>query len=1110
MQASVLTGLEIPVKDSPKTPETPDSPVVVSRSAKGPEGKSSLVSRKTGLDTGGFRGIWRTKPNHGPHRDVTAFKPASSSEAKAFLNQLASQLPPSVSSLSGDTSRSSRTEKWLGRPVNMPCHGCHGPIGGGAHNGSAPGKNICSLVHHPSCPGGIKEDDDYKACPNNYVFQETTMGFEETMSSQDFIQTQTQFIPDPNLSTGSSGQSQPYIPTQQQYGEGLLHAAQEGVHRQSTPGMSQPIHEITDDMQRQMDRHRSVNQSETVNQDRPSAEDLNIRDLRSSEFNLNGVVNNQMAGYREVIPSLFAAPTARVPSAPLLPGSTGALPPLPLSSSQSAGPGVPLSAAPPATVPSAPLLPSGPGAPPAMPSSTSQFPVSGASLVPPRPTQGAGIQAPSMSGASVLPQSMQGAFGGARSKVYQVPNHVNGPHVSSATSQQVGHQGLHLGHGNTNVSANVFQAPQVPYSQGGHQYTPQASQQVPGITPIHLQQPGHVQQSGQQIPGVTIQPGNVPQASQPVHGNTPMSGHVSQANQHVHGFIPNYGQHIGHAQQSGINIQPGNVPQANQPASGTSLHGQHSDHVPQLNQNYGTGQQSGQIFHPTYSHETPFAAPRVVPPQPHDQFAHQQVPQHQSQWQQQPAGLQQNIYGQQQQQFIPGQQQQFTPEQQQQFISGQQQHQFIPSRQPHQFIEGQQHQFIPGQQRQVFAGQPSQGPAFPGQSNTRSGQFPQGPYQNHNASNTPVNIQNVPVMSAPLAGSQPLAPAYDLFVDPNGQTYKVLKQTQQHSAPQTKTEFRCSPVSGRMYTVTVPVETPPPVRKYFEWRCNPQTGEKYQVEIQSPVQPTQVHGQPQQVNVPWSGQRPGPQLSGGTAQSGPGHQEHQLLQGGRDQQQLQSPDNFQQQLQNKVKGIVKLYEGEVTKKTTKPIDFAKKCSAKWAKKVTAETVNLPLFTFGAVSELESSLSGRSESLSDGDFLAKLRHIKNFLEVCCLNSESTDFRGYGWSIAKDYALKVESEVEQNITAWSDMSGGVQTSQLLLAQMDCPRPAKTIVKPNNDKDIRGTEKKERCRSYNTCKTIDKCDYELSHPDKTCILKHECSWCKTNLKQSWKHQEWNCKKK
>ena len=193
------------------------------------------------------------------------------------------------------------------------------------------------------------------------------------------------------------------------------------------------------------------------------------------------------------------------------------------------------------------------------------------------------------------------------------------------------------------------------------------------------------------------------------------------------------------------------------------------------------------------------------------------------------------------------------------------------------------------------------------------------------------------------------------------------------------------------------------------------------------------------------------------------------------------------------------------------------------KKVTVDSINLPLYTYGSLSELESSLAGRTVPLSDADLLAKIRHIRNYLEVCCLNSEMTDFKGYGWTIAKDYATKVENEVEQHATAWSDMTAGVQTNQLVLAQMDFPRPSLPLKKAGTGygtgagygtgtaRESEGRQvAKEKCRTYNICKTSDKCEYEVSHPDKKCILKHECSWCRSNIGQSFRHQEWTCKKK
>ena len=62
-------------------------------------------------------------------------------------------------------------------------------------------------------------------------------------------------------------------------------------------------------------------------------------------------------------------------------------------------------------------------------------------------------------------------------------------------------------------------------------------------------------------------------------------------------------------------------------------------------------------------------------------------------------------------------------------------------------------------------------------------------------------------------------------------------------------------------------------------------------------------------------------------------------------------------------------------------------------------------------EIESALSGRIESLPDSVILGKIRHLKNTLEVCCQNSGAADFTGYGWTLAKDYATKLNDEIEQ---------------------------------------------------------------------------------------------------
>ena len=104
--------------------------------------------------------------------------------------------------------------------------------------------------------------------------------------------------------------------------------------------------------------------------------------------------------------------------------------------------------------------------------------------------------------------------------------------------------------------------------------------------------------------------------------------------------------------------------------------------------------------------------------------------------------------------------------------------------------------------------------------------------------------------------------------------------------------------------------------------------------------------------------------------------------------------------------------------------------------------------------------------------------------------------------------MEDEVNVGIVNWANMQPGIRTSSLVAAQMDCPRglskPTQKTKESEKDRD------KLVCATYNKCLTKNKCEYEITYPDRTCQRKHECSWCKTTLGQSNKHQAWECKKK
>ena len=326
-------------------------------------------------------------------------------------------------------------------------------------------------------------------------------------------------------------------------------------------------------------------------------------------------------------------------------------------------------------------------------------------------------------------------------------------------------------------------------------------------------------------------------------------------------------------------------------------------------------------------------------------------------------------------------------------------------------------------------------------------------------------------------------------------------------APQVtyKLEYRCSPTSGRQWQVRVPVVvSPPPVintpQYRSEWRIHPDTGVTFQVQV--PIQVTQpvtpqpaytvpVHGSAQHLNQSYLG--PSPDVSSQQIQQS--HLHHSELQ-----------QNSSMTRQDRVAGIVSLLEGGTTKKQPKVLEYARTCPTKWSKQATLNNINLPLYAWGAVTEIESSLSGRSEEMSEAVMLGKLRHLKNTLEVCCLNSTSSEFTAYGWTLARDYATKVDNEVEQKLASWQDMPTGVRTATLVSAQMENPRPAIKV----DPRKTTVVEKKDLCTTYNNCSTEGKCEYEVANPDKKCIRKHECSYCMKHKKQSWRHQAVRCRAK
>ena len=305
-----------------------------------------------------------------------------------------------------------------------------------------------------------------------------------------------------------------------------------------------------------------------------------------------------------------------------------------------------------------------------------------------------------------------------------------------------------------------------------------------------------------------------------------------------------------------------------------------------------------------------------------------------------------------------------------------------------------------------------------------------------------------------------------------------------------------------------PVQSPQqsPSTAFYEWRVNQATGISYQVLVQpAPRQQfQQPHPAQQQSQFDVSTLNIQQDLS--TTQPQP-YRSPQL---GRTFQQpadtdLQRNSSMAQQLKEKVAGIVSLVESGGETKNLKLLDYVRSCPAKWAKKVTVDNMNLPVYGYGVIAELTASLSGRAPALSQEVLLAKLQHLQNTFGVCCLNTTEKEFGNYGWVLARDYSMKVQDRVNQKLTTWDNLSPEVQTSELVASQMEFPRPAEKKILEKKPE-----ERRPMCTTWNSCSTENKCQYEVEHPDRACLRKHECSHCRASLKQGHRHQARRCPNK
>ena len=349
--------MELPAIDSPQTPGTPDSPPDITIQREG-----NLVQPFSFSDCQELaRTVRKCSQSliEGSWVDVSdvrgrkpRFIPNDFESAKAFLRASVNRIPETQLRVTqADTPVTSHPK---GHSSMGVCHQCHGPIGGGAHQGSALGKGICTFVHSHFCKGGIPENESWAPCPNDYIYNRdldlaSGTGFESTMGLSNFqhgpasstpasgINTAPNTAPpmfprvSPHLLPGPEANLAPPVPhhgmqaIEDRYPGIVAAGDRRRIGREFPPsdpdtrvpsmisltGGAGPQSLIPETIQDRIDSHRAENQNGRQVTDRPMG-DLDINVLRRDPSLQYGVDNIMESVIRRRIPSLSAADTAHV------------------------------------------------------------------------------------------------------------------------------------------------------------------------------------------------------------------------------------------------------------------------------------------------------------------------------------------------------------------------------------------------------------------------------------------------------------------------------------------------------------------------------------------------------------------------------------------------------------------------------------------------------------------------------------------------------------------------------------------------------------------------------------------------------------------------------
>ena len=197
----------------------------------------------------------------------------------------------------------------------------------------------------------------------------------------------------------------------------------------------------------------------------------------------------------------------------------------------------------------------------------------------------------------------------------------------------------------------------------------------------------------------------------------------------------------------------------------------------------------------------------------------------------------------------------------------------------------------------------------------------------------------------------------------------------------------------------------------------------------------------------------------------------------------------------------------------RPTEFTKFCQVEYAKKAKADNCNLVLYVWGYLAQILASKQGTISAMSDQEHVGRLQHLLHILELCAMQSSSTDFNNTAWLCARNYSDRVFQDLDSGSTSWAQIGPKMHPTNMMQAMCAYPKvifkqPEKPKQTPNPVDATTGPG--QVCPKWSACETEDKCQYEADNPGRTCNRPHYCNYCHKKFKQTRKHKEKDCRKK